>query len=266
MPNVHFSLNTDEIAETFHLFRQEVEQELNEAARNLANQTYTFLLEMVQNELHSTRNTYLQALTPFKEIAPGVFVCTLEQSAIFIEDGLPENFDMKPGLLKNGKVGKNGIRYRIIPFEHNGPAQDRTVNMSNMREQLQKGYKEKFGKGASLFGKTTDGAGNLKHGRTIKDLDLGGPIPGRGNTPIGQNVNAFQRVTGQNKKGQRTGTLSVKTFRTVTSGPKSQGKWIHPGLQAKNFFERAKEHAMAIWESQVLPEALKNIESWTKWE
>jgi hypothetical protein len=46
------------------------------------------------------------------------------------------------------------------------------------------------------------------------------------------------------------------TFRTVSSGPASNGKWIHPGFKGKKFFEEVHKQASAIWETEILPKIL----------
>ena len=47
------------------------------------------------------------------------------------------------------------------------------------------------------------------------------------------------------------------TFRTVTDGPGSQGKWIHPGMDGKKFLDKAAEWAEKNFYDQILPEILE---------
>jgi hypothetical protein len=48
------------------------------------------------------------------------------------------------------------------------------------------------------------------------------------------------------------------TFRTVSEDHKAQGRWFHPGLEAKNFLDQSFRWAEARWENEILPALLKN--------
>jgi hypothetical protein len=65
-------------------------------------------------------------------------------------------------------------------------------------------------------------------------------------------VSIYQSVTA-------TGNVrrDILTFRTVSEGPASQGKWIHPGLPPKHFLDRASEWAIKEWENNILPAVLE---------
>ncbi len=56
----------------------------------------------------------------------------------------------------------------------------------------------------------------------------------------------------------KTGNVrrDIMTFRTVSNGPASEGKWIHPGTKRHKFLDRAEIWAMEEWETKILPEIL----------
>src|SRR5271166_3260456 len=134
----------------------------NEAVRDLSAMAYGHLQELVQSELHSTREKYLNALSLRPEQVDGVWVINLDQSARFIEDGL-EPHDQLPDLLKSpkAKVSKSGQRYVVVPFNHS----ERPSNQTPYAQDLTKAIK-KFMKTQKIpfKGLEKDGGGNFKQG------------------------------------------------------------------------------------------------------
>lgn len=240
-----FFVDAEDIASQFGDFKLEVEQDIVKAVGGLAAMTHGLTIEKAQQELHSTRDRYVNALS-FEEVAEGVWVVSLDEPALFIEEGLPANFDMKPGLLKDSKVSSKGVQYRVIPFDHSTPPSQNTIKKQTLVNQIKKGLKDK---GVGFKSIEKDANGSPRVGRLHKDINLGGPVMGRGNTPVMNGINVYQTKTA-------TGGIrrDVMTFRTVTSA--QTDKWIHPGLDAKKFMDKALEEAMAIWENEILPQVL----------
>ena len=48
----------------------------------------------------------------------------------------------------------------------------------------------------------------------------------------------------------------ILTFRTVSSGPASAGKWHHPGMDGKKYLDWALEQATKEWENEILPKIM----------
>lgn len=47
------------------------------------------------------------------------------------------------------------------------------------------------------------------------------------------------------------------TFRTVSDGPGSEGKWVNEkGIRPRKFLDRAQEWAENTWEKEILPSIL----------
>lgn len=250
---LNFNINAAAIAEQFNAFKLEVEQDLNKAVANLAAITDAKVKEMASQELHTSRKEFMDSLG-FEEVSPGVWVISVNESGLWVEEGIDANKDMKPGLLaENFKTSKEGHRYKAIPFDYSTPPSHQSAStqqvVSFLRSKLKK-EKVPFKK----IERNTDGS--PKVGK-LHEFDFGNPKgtmggPGKGNTPVLKNLSIYQSVT-------KTGNVrrDILTFRTVSSGPGSQGKWHHPGLEAKKFLDRALEWAMKEWEEKILPEVME---------
>ncbi|NJO48125.1 MAG: hypothetical protein HC840_00250 [Leptolyngbyaceae cyanobacterium RM2_2_4] len=250
---LNFNIDAGAIAEQFNSFKLEVEQDLNKAVANLAAITDAKVKEMASQELHTSRKDFMDSLG-FEEVAPGVWVISVDESGLWVEEGIDANKDMKPGLLaENFKTSKEGHRYKAIPFDYGSPPSQQTpstqVIVSYLKQQL-----KKEGVPFRKIERNTDGS--PKVGK-LHEFDFGNPRgtrggPGKGNTPVLKNLSIYQSVT-------KTGNVrrDILTFRTVSSGPGSQGKWHHPGLEAKKFLDRALDWAMKEWEEKILPEVME---------
>lgn len=239
-----FNIDAAQIAEAFKELALEVEQDLEKGIANLAAMTDAKVKEMAQSELHSSRKKYIENLT-LEEVQPGVWVVALDEPAMFIEEGLEPNTDMKPGLLKDAKVSASGVRYKVIPFDHTkGPSQ-MTPYAKNVVDRIKQNLK----KDNIPFKKLEmNEDGSPKRG-LLHSKNYGGEIPGKGNTPVMEGVSIYQSVT-------KTGNVrrDILTFRTVTSN--QSDKWMHPGIEAKKYMDKALEWAMKEWEDKILPEIL----------
>ena len=245
MGNIKLNLDTGALTELLKEFSLEVEKDLNEGLKTLTTMTHAHVLELAEQELKSTKTMFKQNVT-WAEIAPGVFAVTILSPAVWIDDGIKEDTDMKPALLKNAKVSKSGVRYKIIPFDQAKGPSNLTAPAKNDLQELKSALKKK---GVPYKKLELNEDGSPKLGK-LHSFDLGGRVPGKGNTPILDRVNVYQT------KNEKTGKVSrqITTFRTVTDGPGSEGKWIHPGLAPKDFLRRAGEWAETIWTTQIIPE------------
>lgn len=236
-------------------FALEVEQDLQKAVANLAAITDAKVKEMANQELKSSRKPYMDSLG-FEEIAPGIWVISVDESGLFVEEGIEANKDMKPALLaKDFKTSATGSRYKAIPFDYGkAPSQ-----MTPQTQQIVAHLKESLKKEKVPFKKIEKNSdGSPKVGK-LHEFNFGNPGgkmggPGKGNTPALKGLSIYQSIT-------KTGNVrrDILTFRTVSSSPASAGKWHHPGLEAKKFLDRALDWAMKEWEDKILPEV---IEKW----
>lgn len=248
-----FNIDAAKIAAQFKEFALEVEQDLQKAVANLAAITDAKVKEMANQELHSTRKKYMDSLG-FEEVAPGVWVISVDESGLFVEEGIEPNKDMKPDLLKNDfKTSKEGHRYKAIPFDYGKAPSQMTASTQQLVAYMKKELKKE---GVSMKKIERNQDGSPKVGK-LHEFDFGNPGgrmggPGKGNTPVFKNLSIYQTLT-------KTGNVrrDILTFRTVSSGPASAGKWHHPGLDAKKFLDRALEWAVQEWEAKILPEVLE---------
>jgi hypothetical protein len=251
-----FNIDAAAIAAQFKEFATEVEQDLQKAVANLAAITDAKVKEMANNELHSTRKKFMDSLG-FEEVSPGVWVISVDEGGLFVEEGIEPNKDMKPDLLeKDYKTSKDGHRYKAIPFDYGKAPSQQTAKTQELVSYL----KQELKKQNVPFKKIERNSdGSPKVGK-LHEFDFGNPGgrmggPGNGNTPVFKNLSIYQSVTAAGQVRR-----DILTFRTVSSGPASANKWIHPGLDAKKFLDRALEWAMKEWEDKILPEVMK------KWE
>jgi hypothetical protein len=247
MSNLKIKIDTASIVAQFKELALEVEQDIHKGVANLAAITHAKVAEMASEQLKSSKKTFTDNLG-FEEISPGIWVVSIDEDALWIEEGIEANKDMKPGLLKNAtKTSKDGFKYRSIKFEHSKAPSQMTGNAQMIVSQIKSNLKKE---GISFKKIEKHPNGSPKVGK-LHTFDWKGSVPGKGNTPQLKGVSIYQTLT-------KSGNVrrDILTFRTVSGGPASAGKWIHPGVEAKKFLDQAAEWGIKIWEDQILPEIL----------
>jgi hypothetical protein len=235
------------ISKEFAEFAKEVENDLKKGVANLATITHAKVAEMASSELKTSRKTFMDSLK-FEEISEGVWVVSIEDKALWIEEGIKANFDMKPGLLRGGEMSKTGgYQYKVIPFEHSKAPSQLTASAQTIVSQIKTNLKRENIPFKQIE-KNSDGS--PRTGK-LHNFNWKSDKPGKGNTPALKGVSIYQTVT-------KTGNVrrDIMTFRTITGGPASQNKWIHPGFTGKEFLDKAYEWALKEWENKILPEIL----------
>lgn len=248
------TLDVSSIVDEMKAFSKEMADDCRSAVENLATLTRAQIVIKVQQEekdnkdsskgkLNSRRHIYMENLSDAKQSSFGVWVISLDEPALFIEDGMKAH-DMKPDLLK-------GAKRRVIPFRYNTIPTRTAPSTQLLISQIQSKLKSKKIPYSTL---ETDKNGKPLIGRlhTLKwgvSLKGGNAIPGRGNTPILKGLAIYQ------KHDEKTGNVrrDILTFRTVMSEGQ-EGKWLHPGLAAKKYMDRSFEEAVREWENKILPE------------
>lgn len=252
MSGLKIKIDTASMAKQFKEMALEVERDLKKGVANLAAITHAKVVEMASEELHSSRKDFMDNLG-FEEISDGIWVVSVDERALFIEEGLDANFDMKPGLLK-------GRKSRVIPFSHskapsqlNGYAQNLVTSIRAQLKKEKVPFKklETYSTGPNK-GKPIAGEVNKPIRLHTFDFSKGRQSQGSGGgNPDLKGVNIYQTLT-------KTGNVrrDIMTFRTVSNGPDSEGKWMHPGLEAKKFLDRACEWGEKQFFEKILPEIL----------
>lgn len=264
---ITLNVNLGPMVELNNSLKGRLDTALKNAAQQLAMQSHAHLLEQVQQKLHSTREKYVDAVS-FTQVNDTTWVISLDRSAMWIEEGMPEH-EVLDNLLKSpkAKMAKDGSRYLVVPFQHNkGPtsqtkaAQDLTATVKQELKKRQIPYSkiERDQHGKAKLGllhsfditkepvKTHEGAGQ-GHGK------IGDVRQGTTGIPFLQSVRVYQR---QMKNGNVS--RGVLTFRVASSKHKGSGKWVHPGIQARKFFDETAEWALTCW-TQMHEEILKEF-------
>lgn len=270
---IFFNLDLGPLLSLSRELKPTVEQAMKDAARDLAVQAHAHIVEEVQQKLHSTRQKYLDALS-YTQVDEDTWVISLDKPALFIEDGLPPNKDMLDGLLKSpkAKTAKDGSRYLIVPFEHKKGKTEQTQAQSTLTDTIKTEMKRK----RIPFGKIeTDAKGQPKTGLLhsfdiLKNPVKSGQGPGQGHGPTGsvrqgptgipflQGVRVYQNKV-KGKDGKESVKKSIMTFRVASSKHKGQGRWIHPGLEAKHFFDEAAKWALKEFEEKIRDQILISV-------
>ncbi len=228
----------------------DIEKQSQEGAKFLAVATYNKILELANAQLGSTKTKYLEALSLTQEDDMTWFI-TLDKSAVWIDDGIPENTPMATSswLLKPGKTktSKEGHEYRSIPMQNDKasktPASATVVAIQNaVKKELDKRKipVKRIEKDANGVPKS-----GLLHQFRIKSKANLGDRPGADGASGFSAMTRVYQKTIKNKQGKEVTQRSVMTFRTVSSKYESS-KWIYPGYQAKHFMEQAFAYGMQL--------------------
>lgn len=269
---IYLNLDLSAILDLKEELRPRIQRALNDAARDLAIQSHAHIVESVQEKLHSTREKYLGAMS-FDQVSESTWVISLDKSAMWIEEGMSEH-EMIDDLLKSSKAktGKDGSKFLSVPFQHNkGPTQQTqaqkdltdTIKSELSRRQIPYGKLEMDAEGKPKTG--------LLHSFDIMKAPVKtGPGAGQGKGPVGQvrqgptgvpflqGIRIYQKQI-KNAQGKTSVARSIMTFRTVSSKMKGSGRWVHPGMEARNFFDEAATWALDQWQTKIVPRILEQV-------
>lgn len=253
MSDIKVTIDLAPLAQYLENFAKEMSRDIKKSVKALAQDTHNHIKEEAQNNLHSFREKYLESLSPPEQVDEYLWVITLNEKAEWIEQGRPEPFDMKPGLLKDGKISKDGHKYRVVPMNQGkSSSQMSSGNRGYEQNMVNKVKSELKARGIPYKKLEIDPhTGSPRTGK-LHSLNIDSYTPGKGNTPQLHGINIYQTK-------QKDGSVkrSITTFRTVTDKENQKDKWIHPAVDAKDFFEHAKTWAESEWEVKILPALLE---------
>lgn len=248
--NLKFFVNAEAIAKDFEDLKKEVEEAVTLGVKQVASMTYAKTQELAGQELKSTRETYMNSLK-FEEVQKGIWVVSLDEKALFIEEGKAAG-SMIPDLLrKNAKTAKDGSRYKVIPFDQ-GKSISKAPESSHMfLNQVKKELKQRGIPYKKLeFDK--DGSPRIGRLHTIKDIESFRPSS-RASFGALSGLTIYQTKTPGGKVKR-----DILTFRVASS--KHEGsKWIHPGLKAHKFMDEALSWAEGVFDKEILPAILESF-------
>ena len=248
-------------------FQKELVQDIKKEVEGLAKGRYSHIVEEANKKLHSSRKLYLENLSPPEQIDDFTWVITLNEKAEWIETGRPEPYDMKPGLLKDGKTSIDGHKYRVVPMNQGKTPTEMSPNTAGYEQSMVDKVKAELKRQGIPYKKLElDKNGSPRHAGVdangkgiplkLHSLDIDSYTPGKGNTPQLKAINIYQTLMPDKKTVNRT----ITTFRTVTDNPNQKDKWIHPPVEGKEFFKEAKEFAENEWKNTILPKLMAKYE------
>jgi hypothetical protein len=248
MPNLRFFVDAEAIAKEFGELKKEVEEALTQGVKQVASMTHAKTQELASEKLKSTRQLYLNNLE-FKEIEMGIWVVSLDQPALFIEEGRKSG-SMIPDLLRrNAKTAKDGSRYKAIPFQHNKPP-SQTPRKSEEIVSLVKSELKARNIPYKKIEHNADGSPRLGRLHVIKDIQSPRPSA-RASHGVLDSLTIYQTKLPSGKIRR-----DIMTFR-VASTKHEGSKWIHPGMEGKKFMDEALEWAEKIFNDEILPSILE---------
>jgi hypothetical protein len=210
--------------------------------------THAKTQELASEKLKSTRQLYLNNLE-FKEIDRGIWIVSLDQPALFIEEGRKSG-SMIPDLLRrNAKTAKDGSRYKAIPFQHNKPP-SQTPRKSEEIVSLVKSELKARNIPYKKIEYNADGSPRLGRLHVIKDIQSPRPSA-RASHGVLDSLTIYQTKLPSGKIRR-----DIMTFR-VASTKHEGSKWIHPGMEGKKFMDEALEWAEKIFNDEILPSILE---------
>jgi hypothetical protein len=255
MSEIVLNLDMGPLIDRLDQMKDSIQKDVERGVGALAKSTHEHIKKQAQNKLHSFREGYLENLMDAEQLDKNLWVITLNKDAAWIELGIPQPYSMKPGLLDNKKakgpiksqVGKDGKKYRIIPMNQGKVPSELSRNNSGYEQNMINLVKSELRKRDIPYKKLElDKNGSPRTGK-LHTLDIDSHTPGKGNTPQLQGINIYQTANKKTGKIER----NITTFRTVKEG--EDGKWIHPAVEASNFFKDAKTWAETEWETKILP-------------
>jgi hypothetical protein len=247
-------INAEEILSQVTQAKEEAKKDVIQAVEKLTMMTYGFIVADAEKLPDQVGRAYRKALHQPDPVSSdsdvNVWIISLDESAMWIEEHLPEKIDMKPNLLK-------GKKYVRVPFRYaskGGGAVPRSSASEGLLMEIKQVLKDKHGKDDSFLLKTEKSGKKVKTGK-LHEFDMSGENRfmswkkrNEKETHPLKRLSIFQT---QNKAGRTK--RDVLVFRTVSAGDASTGKWMHPGLN-KQLMDAAMKRAEQEWESIMKPE------------
>lgn len=275
-------LDDAEIKKLAEHFQTKAEDALQKAAGDLASQLHAKVVGLAQEKLHARRERYLAALS-FSNVSENTWLIELSADAIWIEEGLPENFQMLPKLLggAKAKTSADGSKYVVVPFSQGPGPRFPNSESGKSNDDLKMAVQNELKKRKIPFAKIERNinTGEPKLGK-LHEIKFLHPLEhpkkthegiGQGQGPIGEarqghqgdryldRIRVYQRMV-KSKGGKARVQRGIMTFRTASSKQNASQQWVHPGSAPMKFFEEAMAWAEKEWETVMVPRVLADIQ------
>jgi hypothetical protein len=250
--SLNLKFDIDSIANQFKEIALEVKNDLEKGVERLAAATNAHVHMEAEEKLSSATLQKFNKSIGFENPAPGIWVVSVDEKGLWVEEGLPSGFDMKPGLLDSpkAKTSKRGFKYTVIPFDMGKSESKATGYEWTLRNKV----KSELEKAGIPFKKIETLPSGKPRTGLLHRLDLGGDVLPGASTPVLQGLSIYQTVT-------KTGNVrrDIMTLRTVSGDPASgsASKWFHPGREGSKFLDSAAAWAEKEWTDTILPEIME---------
>jgi len=249
-PKYRIEVDAAAMAETFGELAKEVEAAIEQAVKTSSAMTYAKANELAAEKLRSRRKDYQDALS-YEEVAPGIWVVSLDESAFWIEEGKTAGSMVDDLLRKNPKVSKDGTRYKVIPFDH-GKAPSQQTNKAKEITALVKKELKALKVPFKKVEYNSDGSPKL--GRVFSKNIASDRPTSKAKFPALSGLTITQRKLESGKIKR-----DVMTFRIVTDRHKEEGLWFHPGMPGVKIIDEVFAWINQEFDSKILPEVLERF-------
>lgn len=239
MSDISLKVKAEALGKTLENLAPQIEEEINEAVKNLAHAAYTAMTAKIQskNISDSSRKDYLKGLQ-FTALGNDSYLIHLEGTrANQLENG-SGSYSIRDLLLKSQKIvgvgsrsgekwvrtAKDGHKYAAVPFEHKPKVGGASGDLAaDIRKLMAKGVNGQVQSLDKIF-KNADGKAISGKVATVAKGDAGSP-----------NLEGLTKYQHVSPKGRVTSVYM--TYRMVSENGKD---WVHPGLEGYGLFKEAE--------------------------
>lgn len=234
--DIKLSAKLEELGIEIEEIGEQAAQDMVSAVQSLAASTYQKAVEMTGDRLHTTRQTYINALHMSEE-GSGIYVVYLDPSANHLEEGM-DGFNMLPKLATGpkSKMAKDGSRYVTIPFRNTtAPANPNSSKQKDLAQRLKDEIKTRE------FKKVKEGVST----KTGKYTTVERMVSGQTTHPYLKGLTRVRQYNSQEsaQQGEPPASSSYFTFRVASTKQDPTKSWVHPGTNGANIFPELADWA-----------------------
>ena len=250
MSDLKLEVNINDIADQFKELKEEAEKALLQGVESLSAMTHAKTLELARDNLGSLSKKYMDNVE-YQKLEEGLWVVTLKEPAMWIEEGRKSGFMEELLNGKSSKVNSKGERYAVIPFQHNKNPTEQSVQARQLADQIKSALR-KEGINWKKIEKGPDGTPRVG---LLHKLNIDNPrLKEVHKNAATKGVAVYQRK-GKDGNVRR----DVMTFRIITEKHRNEGLWIHPGREGDKLLDKAFDWAVQTWENEILPTILQSV-------
>lgn len=240
MADISFKMRAEALGKTLENLAPQIEEEINQAVKNLAHAAYTAMTAKIQSMSISdkSRKDYLKGLK-FEDLGDDAYLIVLDgEWANKLEQGYG-SYSIRDALLKSKKIvgvgsrsgepwvrtSKEGHKYAAVPFEHKphaNPTGDLGRDIKNLMAKGTNGQVQSLDK---IF-KNADGKAINGKVATVSASDTTNP-----------NLAGLTKYQHVHPSGKVSSVYM--TYRMVSENGKD---WVHPGSSGYQLFKEAQDY------------------------